>query len=245
MNAQPNNITTLRPNTTTHIHNDIYTINFTSANTLKILYMNARSIKNKHEELTHILKSTKSNIHIVCIVETWVNNGEQEYFGFDGYNSLFACRPNKKGGGAAILIKNDIKYEIVNTYSDDENSFIAAKVQLNNKHWTITNIYRPPNHKPHEVHKFINTLNQFLSTSNKDTIVIGDFNFNTIEKNNQHTELYLNTMLTHNLQICNTNIVTREESQKAIDHVHTNNLHSQLHLHYTPYDRLDHRLIFI
>lgn len=51
-------------------------------------------------------------------------------------------------------------------------------------------------------------------------------------------------MLTHNLHICNTNTVTRDETQTALDHIHTNNLHNKLHLHYIPNNNIDHRLIF-
>lgn len=52
----------------TYIHDDIYTVNFTSANSLKMLYINARSIKSKPEELTHIYSNqqnrTSPNIRI-------------------------------------------------------------------------------------------------------------------------------------------------------------------------------------
>lgn len=240
-----NNTTTLRPNINTQIHDDIYTVNFTSINTLKVMYMNARSIKNKQEELLHILQAIKSNIHIICITETWVKQGEEEYYGFDGYDSHFACRPSKSGGGAAILIKNDIKYELTNTFSNDENSFVAAKIQVNKKFWTVINIYRQPNYNQYKVTEFIHTLNHFLSTIETDSIVTGDFNFNTIEKNNQLTQQYLDTMLTHNLYICNTEVVTRDISRSSLDHIHTNNLRTKLQLHYVPYDILDHRLIFI
>lgn len=93
--------------------------------------MNARSIKNKQEDLTHILK-TNYDIHVICITETFVKEGEDMNFGFDGYSSYFACRPIKGGGGSSILIQNHIKHELMDTYSDDENSLVTVKIHLNN-----------------------------------------------------------------------------------------------------------------
>lgn len=201
--------------------------------------MNARSIKNKQEDLTHILK-TKYDIHVICITETFVKEGEDMYFGFDGYSSYFACRPIKGGGGSAILIQNHIKHELMDTYSDDENSLVTVRILLNNHNWTIVNTYRPPNHNQHSVNNFLHMINH----TSTNTIVTGDFNFDTIEKND-NTLQYLDTMLMNNLYICNTDVITRDATGTALDHIHTNNLHSQLNIHYVPYDILDHKIIFI
>lgn len=123
-NFQPNPC----PDVTTNIHEDIYNIKFVSTRTLKILYMNAKSINNKQEELEYILKSVEEDIHVICITKTWVKEGEERYFEFNGYVSQFASRPNKAGGGAGILIKSRIKHEITNKYNDDINSIITAGI---------------------------------------------------------------------------------------------------------------------
>ena len=60
---------------------------------LKILYLNARSIKNKIEEIEIILN--EENIDVAVISETWVKKSEEKYYNFNEYNSVYATR--KKG----------------------------------------------------------------------------------------------------------------------------------------------------
>lgn len=48
-------------------------LKFKNKDSLKILYLNARSIKNKVEDLNNILKEIKSLIHVVAISESWLS----------------------------------------------------------------------------------------------------------------------------------------------------------------------------
>lgn len=177
-----------------------------------------------------------------------MQKGEEEFFHFNGYATYYSGRPNKSGGGSAVFIKNTIKHELIETCSDDENSIACVKVYNKNKIWTITNVYRPPNTKQEIVNNFNTTIDDHLSRINNHSgniLITGDFNFNTIEENDRHVQQYLKTMLTHNLHICNTNVVTRNVTQTALDHILTNNFAVQIILRYVYYDILDHRLIFV
>lgn len=184
----------MSPITITQIHDDIHKIKFNSLNTLKILYMNARSVKNKLEEILYIKNTFKEVIHIIAITETWVKQEEEEFYGIDGYTAHYSGRPNRDEGGAAILVKNKIQHEITHKWSDDENSFINVQIQVNNKLCNIMNIYRPPNdYYAHKKTDFICVLAQHLDKlQRQNTIITGDFNFNKIDEEDQHVQAYLN-----------------------------------------------------
>lgn len=55
-----NSIPKIYPTTTSMVYDSIEDIRFNENTTLKILYMNARSIKNKLEELEFVLNTTKN-----------------------------------------------------------------------------------------------------------------------------------------------------------------------------------------
>lgn len=190
------------PITITQIHDDIHKIKFNSLNTLKILYINARSVKNKLDEKTHIKNTFKGVIviHIIAITETFVRQGEEEFYGIDGYTAHYFGRPNRDGGGVAVLVKNNIQHEITNKWSDDDNSFINLQIQVNNKLCNIMNVYRPPNNYTHKKTDFICELNQHLDKlQRQNTIITGDFNFNTIDEEDQHVQAYLNVMYSNGM----------------------------------------------
>lgn len=246
--ALMNNTLSNCPKTITEIHDTIYKVNFGTRNSLKLVYLNARSIKNKQDELAHIINAVKTDIHVITITETWIKKGEEAYFHFNGYISYYAGRQNKAGVGAGILIKNTVRHELIEVFSDEENSLICVKIHNNNESWIITNVYRPPNAEQQKINHFITTIEDHLYRINNTTvniIVTGDYNFDTIDENDQYVQQHRNTMLSHNLHICNTSIVTREPSQTALDHIFINNFNVLVKLQYVPYNILDHRLIFV
>jgi len=83
---------------------------FGSENILKCVYFNARSIASKIKELELLV--INEGIDIVGITETWLNsNISDTEMGIDGYTLLRKDRnDNKRGGGVALYIKNDISF---------------------------------------------------------------------------------------------------------------------------------------
>lgn len=49
----------------------------------KILYLNARSLKNKTDEIEIIINEEK--IDAIVITETWVKKNEQKYYNFKNF----------------------------------------------------------------------------------------------------------------------------------------------------------------
>lgn len=75
---------------------------------------------------------------IIAISETWLNPSDVKFFMFSGYKCEFACRPNRKGGGVAILIKEQYDYTIEHNYSDNFYSIICAKINIHNTQYSVT-----------------------------------------------------------------------------------------------------------
>ena len=76
---------------------------------LPILYlMNARSIKNKFDEI--VVAVNNYNADILAITETWLDPDTPiDYFSMAGYMSFSKPRVGKKGGGVAAYIKHRFK----------------------------------------------------------------------------------------------------------------------------------------
>lgn len=240
---------TFHPKSTTKILDNISDVKFTEKHSLKIIYLNARSLNNKQEEIDYIITALKHNIHIIAITETWIDEDNALLFTFYGYHTIFSCRPKKSGGGSAIFIKNTIPFEIIDNFSTNENSFISLKCIINSTNWVVSTVYRAPKTNNIKLQHFFDQMNNHLekinAIENAHVLVNGDFNINTRNENNPIAQQHIDNMLANNLYICDHKTITRRATSTAIDHVFTNNLTTQINLSYVTYDILDHRLICI
>ena len=76
---------------------------------IRLLQWNARSIRNKKDELFHFLLKTDIDICLLC--ETWLNNKDSIK-----HQNFFCYRLDRQhggGGGVAILIKKSINHELL------------------------------------------------------------------------------------------------------------------------------------
>lgn len=147
-----------------------------SKNHLKVLYLNARSIRNKINELT--VQLSIYSYDIVAITETWLQGDQDWELNIEGYSTIRKDRQERKGGGVALLIREGItaieRKDIALKDQDSE----TAWVQIENnkgKKTLVGVIYRPPN-SCDAVSQNINL--QIVDACKKGTAVImGDFNF--------------------------------------------------------------------
>ena len=80
---------------------------------LKLAHVNIRSCRNKKVEISLFLKVNDIDIH--TLNETWLKSN----FKLDIPNYTFTrrARPRRQGGGFAVLVHNNIKFDIINTGS--------------------------------------------------------------------------------------------------------------------------------
>lgn len=227
---------------------DLPHLKFNTINGLKILYLNARSVNmpDKIDEIEHIIHSTKTTIHIIAITETWLSKESEKYVSIKNYTPIFCSRPNKPAGGVAIFIRNEIQnFEIATSFSDDRDSILSVHIKFRQKSLNLICIYRKPNGLIDEVKCFLDTLEKFLTDSSKDTLIVGDFNFNLKLKDESIINEYINVLQRNNFYICNNSTITRLASNSVLDHVITNNIAQNVALTYVDNDHFDHRIIFV
>jgi hypothetical protein len=76
-----------------------------------VLYFNARSLKNKMEELS--LRCARHNPDIIIITETWVDDSVPDSFlSVNGY-VILRCDRDVYGGGVAIFIRQPFSHEVI------------------------------------------------------------------------------------------------------------------------------------
>ena len=171
---------------------------------LKCFYTNARSLRNKKDELFGYI--IDENLDIICISESWINeevlNESKLEYELDGYLLYTYQRPNRIGGGLALYVKNSLVSVQNDSFkiSDDVESLwvdINFESVSNSKENSIRIgvFYRPPNQQTGiEYDKLM--INEINSACNSNTLILGDFNLPTInwdthEVNNEEGRLFM------------------------------------------------------
>ena len=154
---------------------------FLSGKGLKIVHQNIRGILSNLDTLEEFITS-HSNIDIISLSETHLNDDNAICCKINGYTFLFKNRSRGKGGGVAFYIKENITFE---RRFDLENSLTESIwIQINQKNskpFLVGCFYKPP-----ETSKYLQkNYNELLlndltrvSKQNNETIILGDFNIN-------------------------------------------------------------------
>lgn len=207
---------------------------------LNILYINARSIKNKFDELQLMIK-LEVKPDIVCITETWLYSNEEKFFTIPEYNVVFNTRDTSRGGGVAIYLKSNLKYrkgKVVNNV----HQITEVVVQIENKSVSVICVYNPNNVNAHNMHDDMEII---FANDKGNMIIVGDFNINLLSDDST-TQSHTDLVQSYGLEFCNLLVPTRitDHSSTIIDHVITTpNLVNKLLLvdHYLS----DHRIVLI
>lgn len=128
----------------------------------------------------------KTKIDIIAITEHWYTTEEEKCFNFRDYNHAFSSRQSKIGGGACLLIKNNLQFNVIDTWNEEDNNLISIRLQITNTKTTIiTCIYRRPDYTKEKVDEFLQKFdNHIHKHQHHDTYIIGDLNINLLNQNN-------------------------------------------------------------
>lgn len=170
-------------------HNNLIQIQTTELpsqheNKVKLLTINARSVKNKDELIKNHL--IDDNVDICVISETWLKDSDQAWtegceLNKDGYKMQTANRLNRTGGGLACVY-ND-KYKVEQKIHGTKRSFEYAlwHVKLTDADsLNVLGIYHPPpsdKNPPNSV--FIDEIAKFMADEImhlESLVILGDFN---------------------------------------------------------------------
>lgn len=175
----------------------------TTSKQLRILNINARSLKCKLLQLESFI--VEKNLNVLCVTEHWMSKAEIGTFYIDGYKTLgFSSRKEYIGGGSAIFVCKGLKASIKHFRIDYniEKCIEYSCVFINDLNVFVLATYRsPPGRFDTFLSKFYSLLNSF--GINKRVIVAGNFNvhFGTNERTS--------------LQLCDTGWIWHAASNKC------------------------------
>ena len=134
---------------------------------LKVCSLNTRSLRKHVEDVRSDPVLLKS--HVLCLQETWLEDGEEadDRFQLEGYQGHFVSEGHGKGLG--VYVKEELQIERVHNLA-------APNMQLNKlvmRQLDIVSLYRSQDeHFSGAAH----LLKNFIDPE-KDTLVVGDFNY--------------------------------------------------------------------
>jgi hypothetical protein len=151
----------------------------THKSSVKISQLNINSIKNKLDEIKFLL--AKQLVDILVINETRLDHNDDEAeYDVDNYTKIQRNRGFNSGGGIIVYIH--AKHKISNIELHAELEIISFNVKFGNEKPTqIVAAYRPP--KPSNENAFISALEAKAQTNSANTIIIGDLNFDQLDRN--------------------------------------------------------------
>ena len=151
---------------------------------LRIVYLNARSIVNKLNDLSILINDHDPDL--ILISETWCNEDiSNALLNIPGYIIEPELRKDRNdtmngiGGGVLVYVRNDLIIKPINV-ENEFNMFVQFEVinsqNKDDKGLTITLLYRPPRSREQ------NTLElcKLINNAPENSIFIGDFNFPAI-----------------------------------------------------------------
>ena len=216
---------------------------------MKLFHLNIRSLPRKEDSFESYLNLLEHKFDIICISETWINEGRFFENCLEDYNHFFSKRPANKapGGGCAIFVKKSfVSIELTHLSCNLEHiECVFVEVSHRNNKFIVGCVYRTPN--PNNARLFINDLTSKLSqlSSSIPIFCLGDYNFDLLRiDNDRDAESFLDAMFSVGLR--NTiSEPTRDfnNSKSLID-----NIFISTSLSYTsglfPWDLSDHYAIF-
>ena len=165
---------------------------------IKACYVNARSLRNKFEDLEVLAAMEK--YHIIGVTESWLDTSNRDFiaeYNLPGY-TIFSCeRENRVGGGVILYIHNSLHPTLVKTETVTNVDIIFIEIKNRSSKVKIGLIYRPPGQSVEIDHDLSELI--FETSNHCETVIMGDFNLPVARWGNTFTshtgcDLYTNLL---------------------------------------------------
>ena len=171
--------------------------------TLNLIYLNARSITNKLNDLAVLIND--HNPDVILVTETWCNeNTTNAMLSMPGYSIEPDLRVDRRdtlngiGGGVMVYAKDGLIIKPI-PVENDYNMFVRFKIisseSKDDRDLTVTLVYRPPRANTENNKE----LYKLFDNCRDNNIFIGDFNFPPINWNDytsdRGSEPFLNCLI--------------------------------------------------
>lgn len=147
---------------------------------LKVIYFNARSLVNKHEELELYMR--EENVDIVGITETWLNesiiDSEVNISGYTLFRKDRKSESKTRGGGVALYVRNNINVILNNEISNDIfPEILFCDLECKECKTLVGVCYRPPDTSRESSEGLYELIKK---ASEQECILMGDFNYSEL-----------------------------------------------------------------
>ena len=186
-----------------------------------VLSLNVRSLTSgtKTDTIRDLL-NRHTNCRVLCLQEIWKLDFIPVLPGFQ--KLYYKCRSTNHGGGVGIYVSDKFKYTVLDSpFQENVLESISVKISVNShKTIRISNVYIRPNQKLDDLLPLMSTL----PIGERNTMVVGDFNFNLLNKKNcklveKFNELGLACIVDQPTRIVHT---INGTTKTLVDHVYTN-----------------------
>lgn len=146
-----------------------------------VIHINARSVGNKEDDIALLLDQFRFKVDILMISETWYST-DCKMVNIYGYDNFFLNRPERRGGGVAVLVKKTKNCCLVSDFSTVTDDYEIVTVK--NRSDVISVLYRPPSGNIARFMEFYESFLDYVCDNNLRLICAGDFNINMLEECN-------------------------------------------------------------
>ena len=153
----------------------------TNSKTFSVFLQNIRSLPRDFEEFELEIEQLAQRPDFICLTETWLkNNSDNNIFQIQGYETLYSCARNKRGGGIGIYVNTGSDHRIIKQKKDNNIQILSVLIKTQIKQKTVVIcVYIPPNSLNNATFESLqNCLDGLTLGPETDHIVCGHFNVN-------------------------------------------------------------------
>ncbi|XP_050497364.1 uncharacterized protein LOC126878597 [Diabrotica virgifera virgifera] len=197
--------------------------NLIQQGTVSMFHVNLQCISNKVDMINAFL-ADKKFYDVICFSEHWQTEENLKLINISGFSlANFFCRVEKKQGGVAIYVKENLMYSSLNLneYNVEQTSEFCA-IYIPSMRTNVLTVYRSGNGDCDLFLVNFENVIAFLLNKADKLIILGDFNINFKIKSDSSYDIQ-NLLMSFGLEIT-INDYTRITSQSSscIDNIMTN-----------------------
>ena len=192
-------------------------------------HINIRSVNKNLCNLIHYMETLDLSFDVIGLSETWLNGESGDCCKLTGYRAEHSFRSNKTGGGASILISENISYkrreDLALTTDEFECVFIEIQSSSSSRDGPLIGcLYRAPNSNLSTFNDKFSSILSSIKRESKHCFFMGDFNINLLNSDTHtSTSEFIETLYSFEFMplITKPTRVT-DSSATIIDNIFTN-----------------------
>ena len=154
-----------------------------------LIHVNIRSIPKHFDEWELYLQSLGHHFSIVGVTETWLNDQNVTNYDLSGYQHVYKCRSDQRGGGVSLFVIDRISFHERRDLDINSNVMESVFVEIGKeslgrpRNTIIGLVYRPPNTDINIFNEQISEVLDRIKSEKKQVYLLGDFNINLLDAN--------------------------------------------------------------